>query len=264
MNEQFQISFDDVGVESPSNRPPGSDHTAHVPSVLGLAYLPRFLSDSAQAALWDRIEGLPWRDDLERRVQHYGWRYDYRARTVARDMHIGPLPEWLRQIARRLYAETSVFDCEPDQAIVNEYLPGQGIARHVDRQCFGPAVATISLGDAWLMDLRPLRGTKGVAEQILLEPGSALVLTDAARWRWLHGIAPRKYERANGGKRPRKRRISVTFRTVVLSGDDAPGRAIPARGSPAGRPPASGSGSPASAGDGRPTARPGSAGETGS
>ena len=39
-----------------------------------------------------------------------------------------------------------------EQAIVNEYEPGQGIAPHIDRDCFGPVVATVSLGSAVNMD----------------------------------------------------------------------------------------------------------------
>ena len=117
----------------------------------------------------------------------------------------------------RLCDETGAFDREPDQAIVNEYLPGQGIAMHVDRRCFGPAVATVSLGDAWRMELRRVGAGREEGESILLEPGSALVLTGEARNRWLYGIARRKRERAGGGWRPRKRRVSLTFRTVLAS-----------------------------------------------
>lgn len=132
-------------------------------------------------------------------------------------MRIGPLPEWLRAMGRRLFGETGAFDREPDQAIVNEYLPEQGIAMHVDRNCFGPAVATVSLGDAWEMDLRRVGTGRGEGESILLEPGSALVLAGEARNRWLHGIARRNNERDGGVKRPRKRRVSVTFRTVLAN-----------------------------------------------
>lgn len=172
-----------------------------------------------QREIMDRVDSAAWRGDLERRVQHYGWRYDYRARTVDADMRIGPLPGWLLEVALRLYRhETRPFDRIPDQAIVNEYLPGQGIAMHVDRQCFGPAVATISLGDAWRMDLRPTRSVDAEPAQILLEPGSALIMTGEARSRWLHGIAKRKRERTDGGGRPRNRRISLTFRTVLADG----------------------------------------------
>ena len=88
-------------------------------------------------------------------MQHYGWLYDYQKRTITPDMVLGPLPDWVADLARRLYVETKLFDRAPDQAIVNEYRPGQGIALHADRQCFGATVATVSLNDDWEMRLRP-------------------------------------------------------------------------------------------------------------
>lgn len=191
------------------------------PAIPGLVYVPQFIAPECRDALVARVDREPWRRDLERRVQHYGWRYDYRARTVTRDMRIGPLPEWLRGIARRLYAETGVFDRVPDQAIVNEYLPGQGIAMHADRQCFGPAVATISLCDEWRMDLRPVRTGTGAPATILLEEGSALLLTGESRRTWLHGIAKRASDPAGHGRRLRRRRISLTFRTVLSAREQA-------------------------------------------
>ncbi len=155
----------------------------------------------------------PWRRDLERRVQHYGWRYDYGARAITRDMQIGPLPDWLTGITRRL-AATGLFDRLPDQVIVNEYLPGQGIAMHNDREGFGPAVAMVSLGDAWQMDLRPAGTGVDANQTVRLEKGSALVLVGEARSEWMHGIARRKSEPGPAGRIPRKRRVSLTFRTV--------------------------------------------------
>ncbi len=190
------------------------DRAERIPDVSGLWYYPDFLTGDQQQQAIDRIDSLPWRNDLERRVQQYGWRYDYRARTVSRDMHIGPLPVWLQEMAERLTDTTGQFECVPDQVIVNEYLPGQGIAMHVDRQCFGPAVATVSLGDTWRMNLRPTANEAGKPEYVLLEVGSALVMTGSARFRWLHGIAKRKRERIGQNWRPRQRRISLTFRTV--------------------------------------------------
>ena len=88
----------------------------------------------------DRIDaaGGEWRDDLSRRVQHYGWRYDYKARAITPDMHIGALPDWLQQLAQRLHDETNLFDRVPEQVIVNEYLPGQGIAMHTDHRGLRP------------------------------------------------------------------------------------------------------------------------------
>ena len=113
-----------------------------IPGICGLYYHCAFLDEHAQRALSECIDTQAWRTDLERRVQHYGWRYDYRTRTVTPDIDLGPLPGWIEQVAARLHAETGLFDRVPDQAIVNEYQPGQGIALHADRQCSSSRVAT--------------------------------------------------------------------------------------------------------------------------
>ncbi len=218
MSEQLHFDFDPAGGPLRRATVPGCTTTA-VPDIPGLKYLPQFLSVDEQETAIGHIDAEPWRSDLERRVQHYGWRYDYSARALDRDMHIGPLPVWLRAIAERLHDETGLFDSVPDQAIVNEYKPGQGIAMHADRQCFGPTVATVSLGDAWRMDLRPAGGKANTRVNILLEVGSALLMSGDARWRWFHGIAKRKRERTDDGDwRPRRRRLSLTFRTVLYQG----------------------------------------------
>ena len=49
-----------------------------------------------------------------------------------------------------------------------------------------------------------------------LERGSVLILTDDARRKWRHGIAKRKKERSG---HQRKRRLSLTFRTVRTDGN---------------------------------------------
>ena len=158
----------------------------HVPDIPGLHYFRAFLGDEQQGSVIRQIDESAWLTDLERRVQHYGWRYDYRARTIDRSMRIGPLPDWLEAIAVLLYEHTGQFASVPNQAIVNEYEQGQGIAMHVDRHCFGRTVSTVSLGDDWMMDFRAVGGDEKA--QLLLERGSALVLTEQARYGCLHGI----------------------------------------------------------------------------
>ena len=186
------------------------------PGIRGLYYFHGFLNEHAQRALIGRIDAEAWRTDLERRVQHYGWRYDYRTRTVTPDMDLGPLPNWVADVASRLRTETRLFDRVPDQAIVNEYRPGQGIALHTDRQCFGDTVATLSLGDDWEMRLRPVRGTAKDDRRIMLARGSVLILTADSRSRWMHGIDKRRTEKSATGQRDRQRRLSLTFRTMLL------------------------------------------------
>ena len=183
-------------------------------SVPGLKFLQELLTPEQQDYCVKRVDAAAneWRNDLSRRVQHYGWRYDYKARAITPDMHIGALPDWLDELAQKLYDETGLFDRAPEQVIVNEYLPGQGIATHIDHPGFGPTVCTISLLDDWEMDFSENWRDKSPA---LLQRGSCVLLTGEARSVWQHGIAPRKSEITDAGRRLRKRRLSLTFRTVV-------------------------------------------------
>ena len=185
-----------------------------VVTVPGLKFIEGFLTPDEQAECVRRVDAADseWRNDLSRRVQHYGWRYDYKARAITPDMHIGALPDWLTTLAQKLYDETRLFDRVPEQVIVNEYQPGQGIAMHIDHKGFGPTVCTISLLDDWEMDFAQHWKDKTPA---LLQRGSCVLLTDSSRSDWQHGIAPRKTETLDNGRRDRKRRLSLTFRTVL-------------------------------------------------
>jgi len=162
------------------------------------------------------IDRAGWIKDLKRRVQHYGYRYDFRERRVTEGSYLGALPDWLLPIARRLVAD-GFFAAMPDQVIVNEYQPRQGIAPYVDCEpSFGDTIASLSLGSACLMEFRKA----GQSERLdhLLEPRSLLILSGEARYGWKHGIAARKTDVVDGVKRPRARRMSLTFRTVVIQG----------------------------------------------
>ena len=69
-----------------------SSNAVPVPIIQGMTYAPDFLSPSEQEAVLREIDQQPWRNDLKRRVQHYGYRYDYKARRVDPSMYLGPLP----------------------------------------------------------------------------------------------------------------------------------------------------------------------------
>lgn len=166
-----------------------------------------------QAHLLAAVDSQPWQSDLRRRVQHYGYRYDYRARSVKPDMYLGPLPPWALALAQRLYS-ARIFSTPPDQLIVNEYEPGQGIAPHIDCvSCFGPVVASVSLGSTCIMELA--RDEESLA--LLLHPGSLLILAEDARFHWRHGIRARRSDLHAGLRWVRSRRISLTFRTVRVA-----------------------------------------------
>lgn len=98
-----------------------------------------------------------------------------------------------------------------DQVIVNEYLPGQGISAHVDCvPCFGPVIASVSLGATCEMLFHNL-STKA-RSSILLEPHSLLMLSGEARYSWSHEIPARQSDLIEGMRVTRGRRVSLTFR----------------------------------------------------
>lgn len=179
-----------------------------MPDIPGLTYIPDFITRDEESALIAEIDAQPWLNDLKRRVQHYGYKYDYKARAVTDDAYLGPLPDWIAPVTQKL-------PFKPDQAIVNEYLPGQGISAHIDCvPCFDEAIASLSLGSPAIMQFtNPKTGEK---QEIFLKERSLIVLSGPARYEWQHAIPVRKADVVGGFKIERKRRLSLTFRTVIL------------------------------------------------
>ena len=190
---------------------------------VGLEYHNDFLDASEEDGLLAHIDDSEWLTDLSRRVLHFGYKYNYTNRKLDEAARIGPLPEWLTQLStlvREAASEEAKQLLDPDQpfeqAIINEYLPGQGIAPHIDRDCFGPTVATVSLGSAVNMDF--CRDSTGDEYVQRLEPRSLVLLYGDARSKWRHGIAKRHSDTWNGLKTKRQRRVSITFRTIAETG----------------------------------------------
>lgn len=202
-------------VEYWGDRPP----LAVLPKIRGLKYVEEFLNLEEQEDCLQRIDQQEWSTELRRRVQHYGYKYDYRNRSIDASMRADDLPEWLEPMQMRLQEE-GLLPKQPDQLIINEYEPGQGIADHIDCEpCFGDTIVSVSLGSAIIMNLTSLDGKEH--HPLVLRPGSALVLGGPARYEWKHGIIGRKSDVIDGMRQKRKRRVSLTFRTVILAGEEA-------------------------------------------
>jgi alkylated DNA repair dioxygenase AlkB len=182
--------------------------------IPGLAYITDYINLDEQNQLLNLIDQQEWSTKLKRRVQHYGYRYDYKNGSLASSKYLGTLPDWAQTIASRLYDDgltTKVFD----QVIINEYEPGQGITNHIDCiPCFGNTIISLSLESSCVMDFTHSQ-TKEKAS-LLLYPGSLVVMQGAARYDWEHGIAPRKKDKYKDRVIVRSRRVSMTFREVLF------------------------------------------------
>jgi alkylated DNA repair dioxygenase AlkB len=173
----------------------------------GLVYRPDFLTAAEERDLLDAIAALPLAEarykafTARRRIVSFGVGYDFDTnRTVAAP----PLPPLLHPLRARVAAWTGVAPDALSQAVVAEYRPGTQRGWHRDVPQFGMVVG-VSLGTPCRMRLRPWPHTTGAgsrARVLVLEPRSAYVLRDDARWRWQHAISPTP-----------GLRWSITFRT---------------------------------------------------
>jgi alkylated DNA repair dioxygenase AlkB len=182
-----------------------------IAEVAGLSYEPEFITAGEERVLLWHADRGAWSDFWTRRTQFYGIRYERSALQIdpsaeARE----PVPAWCDAMRRRL-VERGLMDRMANQIGINEYLPGQGIAGHVDY--FRGMVVSLTLGSGCVMDItEPL--TKRIVS-LWLAPRSILVLQSEARNVWEHGIARRQKDIVNGHPIRRGRRVSITFRDVL-------------------------------------------------
>eukprot|EP00667_Euglena_gracilis_P020829 EG_transcript_22644 len=128
----------------------------------GLCYVPDLLTPEEEAALiwWIDHHGAAWSQEISRRTQQYGPKFQYggASRVLQPNAEYPTIPSAFLPLINRLRnlpGEHS-YPYEPDQIIVNEYYPGQGIALHVDRpDLFDDCIASVSLLSDAVMDFQP-------------------------------------------------------------------------------------------------------------
>lgn len=166
--------------------------------MTGINLIKDFIPEEQELALIKQIDEQEWLHLYQRRVQHYGYLYEYRTRGLKRlytpeDKSKG-IPSWL--VPKGL--DTHLI---PEQIIVNEYLHLQGITPHTDACCFGPVIASLSLGADTVMTFEG----DIISANLKLPRRSLLVLSGKGRYKYKHSI-----------KHAGDRRVSITYRTLAL------------------------------------------------
>ncbi|MFZ4929415.1 alpha-ketoglutarate-dependent dioxygenase AlkB [Chryseobacterium sp. Mn2064] len=180
--------------------------------INGLLYQDDFLSIEEEKSILSEIDNAIWDANLKRRVQHYGYIYDYKKKNINQELEIGKLPDWLLSLENKIRINFTLENSF-DQVIINEYEPGQGISNHIDCiPCFEDTIISISLLSSCIMQF----SKEEQKEEILLQPRSLLLLSDEARYSWKHGIKAVKNDKWMNTIIPRKRRISITFRKIMM------------------------------------------------
>jgi alkylated DNA repair dioxygenase AlkB len=175
--------------------------------IPGLSYHADALTDAQEQALLSYMdeEGkwAPVTDsDKSRRVQHYGYRYDYKRRTASEPTTVIPV-EWTGLLGLLGHV---------NQVIVNEYLPGQGISAHVDSLAYGNTIQCYTLGSGATMRFTHVE--TGEKKDLYVAPRSLYTMSGEARYRWKHEMIGRKSDIVGDKRVLRGRRVSVTLRAL--------------------------------------------------
>lgn len=181
--------------------------------IPGLSLYPDFISETDEKELLNEIDSQIWMVDYSRRLQYYGFRNELEEPYELISIPL-PIPEKMYRLSEQL-TEKGLIDLQPDQVIINEYIPGEGIRPHKDRNYYENQICGVNLGSSCIM--RFIRGKKLEVIDIEIPRRSLYIMQDDARKKWTHGIPPRKKDNINGMISNRERRVSITYRKVKLS-----------------------------------------------
>jgi alkylated DNA repair dioxygenase AlkB len=175
----------------------------------GFVYRREFITPEEEASLLENIRTLPLERSkykeftAKRRTVSYGGQYDF---SVNRLQSAPPIPRFLLPLRGKVAAWVGTEADAFVHGLVSEYEAGTTLGWHRDVPNF-EIIVGVSLGGTARMRLRPYRpGAKLRRIDVIaleLEPRSAYVIRDTARWAWQHSIAPTK-----------ELRYSITFRTA--------------------------------------------------
>ena len=237
---------------------PVSVHRDAPACVSGLQLLPDFITGAEESALLRLLDARWERGAIKTRaVCHFGYAFDYECHACppGSERLAPPMaalsaaaPGLLERIASLLTREGLPV---PDQATANQYLPGQGIAAHVDTVgAFADGICSLSLGADTVMQFKQHEQRAGEGEggvtvggaavegagaagaeattttaaaaaaapaevDVLLRRRSLLVMGGDARFVWAHGIHARCTDVLDGAVLRRGCRASLTFRRVL-------------------------------------------------
>jgi len=179
----------------------------------GLFLYPDLIDEARETQLLNEIDSQVWIVDYLRRLQYYGYRNEL---EKPYDLIPFPvlMPPHMEQLSKEL-VERKIILLQPDQVIINEYVPGEGIKPHKDRAYYENQICGVNLGSGCIM-----RFIKGMNEQVIdveVPRRSVYVMQDDARKKWKHAIPPRKKDNIDGQLKHRERRVSITYRKVKPS-----------------------------------------------
>ena len=180
--------------------------------VPGLFLYHDFITESMEEDLISEIDNQTWVVDYNRRLQYYGYRNELETPYSLVTFPV-PMPPLIYKLSQTL-VERKIVSIQPDQVIINEYAPGEGLRPHKDRNYFENQICGVNLGSGCIM--RYIKISGGDIVDVEVPRRSIYVMQDDARYKWNHSIPSRKKDVVEGVVKHRERRLSITYRKVIM------------------------------------------------
>jgi alkylated DNA repair protein alkB family protein 8 len=175
----------------------------------GLVIIPEWISGDEESQLMAEIDSREWNTKIRRRVQHYGYTFEYSRLDVDKSCPPTSIPDMCAKLLERQELNQEGYN----QLTINEYSPGVGIASHCDtHSAFTDVIAVVSLLAPITIDFVSHDALKKVA--VVIPSRSLFLMGGESRYGWRHSIASRKSDKdpGTGSLTSRFRRVSLTFR----------------------------------------------------
>ncbi|KAK3822549.1 MAG: hypothetical protein J3R72DRAFT_458980 [Linnemannia gamsii] len=194
----------------------------------GLQVIRDFITLQEEALLIQQLDEQNWggrgiepNPEMKRRHQHYGGVFSYRLRRVVGNME--RLPSMFDFVTDRLL-DRQIYKTSPNSIIVNEYEAGQGIMPHVDApKLFGPTITALSLLSDCVMTFQHVKDSS-LVYRVHLPRRSLVVMNESCRYDYKHSISKDLVELVDGIEIIRARRVSITYRDMLVDNQTQEGQ----------------------------------------
>jgi alkylated DNA repair protein (DNA oxidative demethylase) len=179
------------------------------PLIAGLRYENDVIGEAEEVALIEHLAAAdlsPFRFHGwlgNRKTTSFGWRYDFDDASFSPTQ---PIPDWLEPLRKTAASFAGIRSDDFVHVLLARYDSGAGIGWHRDRDVFDQVVG-ISLGTPAVLRFRRRKPGGFDRASVDVEPRSAYLLSNEARWDWEHSITAGDLLR-----------FSVTFRTMSDKG----------------------------------------------
>ena len=176
----------------------------------GFTFIPEFITEAEEQTLIRISKDFQWEQDVStRRTMQFGFKYDYKTKTVSPGNPWIPELEWLRVKLR----DAKIFDGLAHQCIVNEITPPNGFGAHIDNHAFAGTIAILGTQSAvnfilWDEELKEYYEERSRRR-------SLMVMQEEARYRYYHSIPEGIDDEWNNHTTAREIRISYTIRMMI-------------------------------------------------